>query len=106
MSAVTDPAAFVPLGLHVPDEPVGRREEWRAAVLNGQSLADVVGGREGIARWLWARWSVPGSFGTCEETFAAVVVGYRRELWFWLLGDRMWTQCCAGLIGRLGRRLR
>lgn len=96
---------LLPPRLHLPDEPIGRREEWRAAVLDGRSLADVVGGHESIARWLWARWSALESFGTREETFAAVVVGYRRELWLWLLGERMWKQCCAGLIGRLERRV-
>ena len=97
------PASFA--HLHLPDEPAGRREQWRAAVLGGRDLCDVVGGLDGVAGWLWARWSTLDADGMGEEAFSAVVLGYRRELWLWLTGDRMWEQCCAGLIGRIGRRL-
>lgn len=91
--------------LHLPDEPGAHREHWRAAVLHGQELACVVGGRHGVAGWLWARWSTLDAHGMDKETFSSVVVEYRRELWLWLAGDRKWEQCCAGLIGRIGRRL-
>ncbi len=99
------PAPLAPLRLHLPDEPAGRREDWRAAVLAGTDLADVVGGDDGIASWLWARWSTLAAHGMAEPAFSAVVVDYQRELWLWLTGDRLWEQCCAGLIGRVGRRL-
>lgn len=94
-----------PPRLHLPDEPLGRRERWLAAVLDGEDLASVVGGGDGVAGWLWARWSVLGSFGIGARTFEAAVVDYRREIGFWLVGERLWEQCCAGLIGRLLRRL-
>ena len=93
------------LRLHVPDEPAGRREAWRAAVLEGQGLAEVLAGPGGVARWLWARWSVLGSVGMDEEAVVAVATGYRRELWLWLVGDRDWQHCCAGLMGRIVRRI-
>lgn len=96
--------AAAPLRLHVPDEPVGRRKTWRAAVLGGQDLAEVVAGPGGVARWLWARWSVLGSVGMDEEAIAGVATDYRRELWLWMVGDRAWSQCCSGLIGRIARR--
>ena len=91
--------------LHVPDEPVVRGAQWRTAVLEGVPLAEVAGGRDGVARWLWARWSVLGSQGMDEHRFCDVVTDYRREVWLWLVGDRTWEQCCAGLIGRIARRL-
>jgi hypothetical protein len=106
MNATGGAPAAAPPRLHLPSEPIGRREEWRDAVLEGASLADVVGGAHGVAAWFWARWSVLGSLGLGAEAFAAVAVGYRRELWFWLMGERTWEHCCAGLIGRVGRRLR
>ncbi len=90
--------------LHLPDEPIGQRDAWRAAVRRGVELTEVVGGPGGIAEWLWARWSVLGRADTSAEDLRAVALGYRRELWLWLFGDRTWTQCCAGLIGRLRRR--
>jgi hypothetical protein len=95
-----------PAHLHLPDEPAGRREHWRAAVLDGKDLSDVVGGGDdGVAGWLWARWSTLAAHGMGEEAFSTVVVDYRRELWLWLTGDRLWEQCCSGLIGRIGRRV-
>jgi len=100
----TRSSAFV--HLHLPNEPAGQREHWRAAVLDGKDLSDVVGGHDGVAAWLWARWSTLNSQGMDQATFSAVAVGYRREIWLWLTGDRTWEHCCAGLIGRIGRRLR
>jgi hypothetical protein len=40
-----------------------------------------------------------------EDELARIVVDYRREIWLWLAGERTWSQCCSGLIGRVGRRL-
>lgn len=91
--------------LRLPDEPTGRREQWRTAVLDGTELSDVVGGHDGVAGWLWTRWPTLGAHGMDRAAFSAVVVGYRRELWLWLAGDRTWEQCGTGLIGRIGRRL-
>jgi hypothetical protein len=93
------------LHLHLPEEPACRRQGWRTAILEGKDPSEVVGGPDGIAGWLWARWTVLDAYGMGEEAFSAVVLGYRRELWLWLVGDRVWVQCCAGLIGRVARRL-
>ena len=97
------PAPFV--HLHLPGEPAIRRDHWRAALLDGNDLSDVVAGHDGVAGWLWTRWSTLDAHGMGPETFAAVVLGYRRELGLWLTGDRIWEQCCTGLIGRIRRRL-
>ena len=35
--------------------------------------------------------------GIDRADFAGIVVGYRRELWLWLAGERTWEQCCSGL---------
>ena len=92
--------------LHIPDEPTAHAERWLAAVLDGQELVDVISEqREGIAAWFWSRWRTLASAGLDEQQLASIVLGYRRELWLWLAGERTWGQCCSGLVGRIDRRL-
>jgi len=111
-SAVASPA-HVPLP--VPPEPAGLRQELRAAQLEAvaepQTAAEA-GSRErldlefGVCEALWPAWGAALSErGLTRDAFAAAVGGYRRELWFWLLGDRLWAQVATGLAGRLLRRL-
>ncbi|HLG66656.1 MAG TPA: hypothetical protein VKV36_02140 [Acidimicrobiales bacterium] len=90
--------------LHVPDEPLGRRGAWYEAVLDGEDLAAIVAGEGGVAEWLWERWRVLEAEGISAGDFYDLVVAYRREVWLWLAGERTWAQCCAGLLGRIGRR--
>jgi len=33
------------------------------------------------------------------------VVASSRELWLWLAGERVWSQACSGLLGRVERRV-
>jgi hypothetical protein len=93
------------LGLHVPDEPAERAERWRRAVDDGQSLESVLTGADGVTSWLWTRWRALSAAGLDEQALGAIVLGYRRELWLWLAGERTWAQCCSGLIGRISRRV-
>lgn len=95
-------AAPVP---HVPDEPTVRAEAWLAAVLEGGELETVLTDAEGVVAWLWTRWRYLASAGLEEDELKAIVLGYRREVWLWLAGERTWTQCCSGLIGRITRRI-
>ncbi len=94
-----------PLSLHIPDEPVGRAQAWLSAVLDGNDLSDVLTREDGLVPWLWSRWSTLGQAGMAREEFALIVVEYRRELWLWLAGERIWTQSCSGLVGRVNRRI-
>ncbi len=91
--------------LHVPDEPVVLAERWLDAVREGSTIEQVVAGPEGIAAWFWSRWRSLGSSGVGEQQLEKVVLGYRREIWLWLAGERTWAQSCSGLIGRVERRL-
>jgi hypothetical protein len=92
--------------LHVPDEPTTRAEDWLAAVLDGRDLDSVLTDEgEGVTAWLWSRWRSLASTGLSEEALGQIVLGYRREVWLWLAGERTWVQCCSGLIGRINRRL-
>jgi hypothetical protein len=91
--------------LHVPDEPTVRAEEWLAAVLDGRDLATVLTeASDGFTDWLWSRWRALAATGLNEEDLELIVLGYRREIWLWLAGERTWVQCCSGLIGRINRR--
>ena len=91
--------------LHMPDEPTGRAEVWLDAVHSGSDLDTVLTGPEGFTDWLWSRWRSLATAGLDEAGLGEVVLGYRRELWLWLSGERTWQQSCSGLIGRIGRRL-
>jgi hypothetical protein len=90
--------------LHVPDEPKARADAWLAAVLDGDDLTEVLHAETGFVPWLWSRWSAVSKAGLTRAEFEDVVLGYRREIWLWLAGERVWSQCCAGLVGRVGRR--
>ncbi len=90
--------------LHVPEEPEQERLRWWGDVAEGRAWEDVLCAPGGLAEWLWQRWRVLERAGLAHEDFVALVHAYRRELWFWLQGDRTWGQACAGLIGRLQRR--
>lgn len=92
--------------LHVPDEPTVLAEGWLGAVLEGRELADVVGDeKDGVTAWFWSRWRTLASAGLNERDVGLIVLGYRREVWLWLAGERTWAQCCSGLIGRINRRV-
>ena len=97
--------AVVP-DLHLPDEPVARAEAWSHAVVGeGRDLESVLTAADGLAPWLCSRWRTLASAGMSEDELTRIVVDYRREIWLWLAGERTWSQCCSGLIGRIGRRL-
>jgi len=96
--------AAVPV-LHLPDEPTVRAEGWLASVLDGEDLERVLTKDDGLVPWLWTRWRSLAGAGLGEEDLGQIVLGYRREVWLWLAGERTWTQCCSGLIGRITRRI-
>jgi hypothetical protein len=91
--------------LHLPDEPTGWAERWLAAILDGQELEDVLAGEDGLVEWLWTRWRSLAGVGLSETDLRDMVLGYKRETWLWLAGERTWAQCCSGLIGRISRRI-
>ena len=77
-----------------------------SAVLDGREFGAVLtDGHDGVTAWLWSRWRSLAASGLDETDFGQIVVGYRREIWLWLAGERTWVQCCSGLIGRVNRRL-
>ena len=95
----------VQTALHLPDEPTAHAAAWLAAVLDGDDLIAVLRRDGGFVPWLWARWSSLSKDGLSRDEFESVVMGYRREIWLWLAGERTWIQCCSGLLGRVARRM-
>jgi hypothetical protein len=92
--------------LEVPPEPGPLREELRQALLGGADWEGTYGPGLGVGGALWDAWGPElQARGMDGDTFAAVVRGWRRELWFWVLGDRSWQQAAGGLAGRVVRRL-
>ena len=92
--------------LDLPGEPVELRIGLRDDLLNGGDWREGFSDDVCIGVWLWQRWRAalePAGFP--RESFIDVVIGYRREIWLWLAGERTWEQCVSGLAGRVGRRL-
>jgi hypothetical protein len=101
-----DVASSPRLVLPVPAEPADLRALLRAALLDGVGWQERFGAELGVGDVLWSAWgdALSGS-GLPREQFDVVLRGYRREVWFWVLGDRIWPQMASGLGGRLVRRL-
>jgi hypothetical protein len=99
-----EPAAGVRLVM--PDEPETLRCELRDVVLAGGDWRQGFSDDVCLGVWLWERWmSTLEPAGMDREAFLDVVTAYRREVWFWLLGDRGWRPFIEGLAGRVARRL-
>ncbi len=94
------------LRLPVPDEPVDMGARLRSAVLEGANWRDGFEEDMCVGVWLWDQWSrALEPAGMDREAFLDVIVGYRRELWFWLVGERGWDPFVTGLAGRVARRM-
>ena len=99
-----EPAEGVRLTL--PEEPEELRLGLRQAVLAGEDRREGFSDDICIGVWLWEHWRPTlEPAGMDREAFVEVVTAYRRELWFWLMGDRRWAPLVEGLAGRVARRL-
>ena len=94
------------LRLEYPQEPVEMRVALREAILNGSNWRDGFADDICVGVWLWERWRPAlEPAGMDRERFVDVIVDYRREVWLWLAGERLWEQLITGLAGRVARRL-
>lgn len=108
MTTAEAPASEAASGspLTLPPEPLDLRARIRQEVLDGAGWLASPGDDHGLGDTLWQYWGpVLEGLGTGRRHFDVVVAGYRRELWFWVLGDRTWEQAAGGLAGRQLRRL-
>ena len=71
-------------------------EEGLRLVRDGQPLADSP----------WEEWgAVLREAGVDRERFHEITRGYADEIRLWVMGERPWDHCVAGLAGRVLRRL-
>ncbi len=93
-------------GLELPAEPAELGARIRREVLGGADWQERFGDGLGVGELLWRSWAPAlEPAGMAWGDFGAHVRAYRRELWFWVLGERRWEQAAGGLAGRLLRRL-
>jgi hypothetical protein len=93
--------------LPLPAEPAELRAETRA-LLEGwpDEGARVIGDAAFIADLLWGEWrgDLEGA-GMDRDRFLEISRRYAGELRLWVVGERPWDHCVAGLAGRVWRRL-
>jgi hypothetical protein len=93
--------------LSVPDEPTELKAGIRTLLEDspeegGRVIADAAF----VADLLWEEWraDLEGA-GMGYDRFLGISRSYAGELRFWVVGERPWDHCAAGLAGRLLRRL-
>ncbi len=94
-------------GLPVPEEPVELRDETRTLLEDSpEEGARLVGEAGFVADLLWDEWDeILEADGMDRERFVEISCGYSGELRLWVVGERPWDHCVAGLAGRVRRRL-
>jgi hypothetical protein len=91
----------------LPEQPAELRAETRALLGEWpEEGARVLGDATFVADLLWDEWGggLEGA-GMNRERFLEIVRGYSDELRLWVVGERPWDHCVAGLAGRVRRRL-
>ncbi len=90
----------------LPAEPTALRESVRAVVLESpERWSALAADGHWIADELWGAWATElGSAGIDADAVADAAASYGQELWWWILGERTWSQCIDGLAGRVWRR--
>jgi hypothetical protein len=93
--------------LPVPDEPTELKAETRALLEDspeegGRVIADAAF----VSDLLWEVWKTElQGAGMGYGRFMEISRSYAGEFRLWVVGERPWDHCAAGLAGRLLRRL-
>ena len=95
------------MSLPVPDEPNDLKSETRALLEESpEEGSRVVENATFVADLLWEEWRVDlEGAGMDHDRFLDISRGYAAEFRLWVVGERPWNHCAAGLAGRLLRRL-
>ncbi len=91
----------------LPEEPAELRAKVRALLEDRpEEGARVIGDAAFVADPLWDEWRQDlEGVGLSRERFLEISRGYCGELRLWVVGERPWDHCVAGLAGRVRRRL-
>lgn len=89
------------------EEPVELRAETRALMEESpEEGSRLVREASFVADLLWEDWAErlePAGMG--HDRFMEISRGYADEIRLWVVGERPWDHCAAGLAGRALRRL-
>ena len=93
--------------LPIPDEPLALKRETRTLLEQAPEAGmALVAAGEWIGAPLWDHWqAMLESRGMDRARFLDIVIGYQNELRLWVMGERPWEHCVAGLAGRVMRRI-
>ena len=93
--------------LPLPEEPAHLRAQTRALLEDWpEDGARIIDDATFVADPLWEEWEedLEGA-GMDRDRFIEIARGYSGELRLWVVGERPWDHCVAGLAGRVRRRL-
>ncbi len=96
-----------PKELPLPPEPTGLRSEMRALIEDSpEEGIRLVNEARFLVDPLWKEWAekLEGA-GMSYERFLEIARRYADEIRLWVMGERPWDHCIAGLAGRALRRL-
>ena len=91
----------------MPDEPEDLKTETRALLEESpEEGSRVIEDATFVSELLWEEWrgDLEGA-GMDHDRFLEISRGYAAEFRLWVLGERPWNHCAAGLSGRSLRRL-
>jgi hypothetical protein len=93
--------------LPLPEEPGELRAQTRALLEDWpEDGARVIDEATFVADPLWEGWGEAlEDAGMDRGRFVEIARGYSGELRLWVVGERPWDHCVAGLAGRVQRRL-
>ena len=91
----------------LPEQPAQLRAAMRALLEERpEEGARVLGDASFVADLLWEEWRENlEDAGMGRDRFLEIARGYSGELRLWVVGERPWDHCVAGLAGRVRRRL-
>ena len=93
--------------LSVPDEPIEIKARTRTLLeVSPEEGSRVIADAAFVSDLFWEEWrsDLEGA-GMGYERFLEISQSYAGELRLWVVGERTWDHCAAGLAGRLLRRL-
>jgi hypothetical protein len=93
--------------LPLPEEPTKLRVETRALLEDSpEEGTRVINDASFVSDLLWEQWGKGlEEAGMGQGRFREIARGYAGELRLWIVGERPWDHCAAGLAGRVWRRL-